>query len=334
MPTSPKSGEKITRSSISQMQEEVAASGQALTVDDFSRGAIGSEHLNDTVIYCARNLIAPTQGPLGDAVDYPETKNGPHWGGSGGEVLWHANERERWDCIDAYSSELHAKAAFDAGETVSENTGISSTAGNHFFSIPNEGNGFSMLFYANIRFRWNLGLGKEHSSREFNKWTTWSNGQRFWTSIIYYLRPNINSKKILKWSHADLLGASGSVRNGAGQPLANRFQNTEIIHSYQDIVTINQQTIDKLAEYSGFDVDADNLKLEDGKKCFFGWTIKLGCDRWDYGGASDASMFTYHSATGNPTYMNGMKYRVGKGNVGFIAFKYDPKTATRLVDSF
>ena len=43
-----------------------------------------------------------------------------------------------------------------------------------------------------------------------------------------------------------LLGASGSVRNGAGQPLANRFQNTEIIHSYQDIVTINQQTIDKL----------------------------------------------------------------------------------------
>ena len=53
MPTSPKSGEKITRSSISQMQEEVAASGQALTVDDFSRGAIGSEHLNDTVIYCA-----------------------------------------------------------------------------------------------------------------------------------------------------------------------------------------------------------------------------------------------------------------------------------------
>ena len=325
MPTSPKSGEKITRSSISQMQEEVAASGQALTVDDFSRGAIGSEHLNDTVIYCARNLIAPTQGPLGDAVDYPETKNGPHWGGSGGEVLWHAKERERWDCIDAYSSELHAKAAFDAGETVSENTGISSPAGNHFFSIPNEGNGFSMLFYANIRVRWNLGIGDDNV---FDKWKPWYRGQRFWTSIVYYLKPHINSKKILKWSHGDVLGASGSV----GSASENVFQNTEIVHSYQDIVTINQETIDQLASYQGYDVDAENLKLSDSKKCFFGWKAVIASDRGDYKGMLGTSM-TDRDALG-PTYNNGMKYRVAKGNVGFLALKYDPKTATRLVDSF
>mgnify|MGYP003649334252 CR=1 FL=1 len=363
MPTTPKSGDKITRDSISTMQSEVAASGQALTIDDFSRGAIGSEHLHDTVIYCARNLIAPTQGQLGRSVAYPETQGGPHWRSTPlatNEVIWYANARERWDTIDAYSSELHGYAAFSAGENVSEPIGMGTEAGSHFFRIPNEGNGFSMLFYANVRFRWNLGIGNE--GRTFNHWETWDSGERFWTSIVYYLKPNSNSKKVLKWSHADLIGASASVQNdyesGAGTAMFgegtsqsaqidelidaalgkigfsdNKWKNTEIVHSYQDIVTINQQTIDRLAEYSGFDVEADNLKLEDGRKCFFGWTVNIASDRWDYRDVTTTSM-TERDSDREPTYENGQQYRVAKGNVGFIAFKYDPKSATRLVDSF
>lgn len=334
-----KSGDPITPSSIDLLQNDVASSANSIGPEDIARGAIGSEHMQDSVLYCARNFTCNFDQIAADPVRFPETINGPHWEAPvdadtpGKSWIWHRKERERWGTLRGYSSHAHASTSESIDNNISTLTNITSPVGDRMFRIPNKGNGYSLFFFDNIRVSRARNLTTEDEPGLLHPWL---NGQRFWTAVVYYFKPNLNSKKILSWSPGHMLGASASPSN-----ISRKFYNIEINHSYQDTIFINQSFIQALADGYGYDVDTEKLTL--GDTSLFGWKTVIGMDRWD-GVRSDDGMMGHKKSVDTDgdgvtdsegySYYNGQPVVVKEGNVGFIAFKYDSGTSESLLQSF
>jgi len=342
MSTYPKTNDQTGISSIQLMQNTVADEANSIDSEMIGRGSVGSDVLNDSVIYCARNFSVNEQIESQNIFRYrpfPETIAGPHWSVTPVNTdpivdehtsIWHRQERREWGVLDSHSSGTLADLANpDIVETITTDDWIGSADfdsdlrfkhpfKSKMFKIPNRGRGYNLLFHTDI----NLSFATGNRGGPDTKWIRWFGGQRIWTSVIYALKPNINSKRVLCWSPGHMIGASASISFDKN----DNFPSIQKTHSYTDVISVNDTFIRRLCDAQGIDFVDKKMEL-DGTSSF-GWAVTACLDRWDevdphtddkyaFGGSFSAS-FASKQLTG---LAQGQRIQVVGGNTNFIAFK-------------
>tara|TARA_R100000231_G_scaffold6732_5_gene9830 strand:+ start:19684 stop:20808 length:1125 start_codon:yes stop_codon:yes gene_type:complete len=364
MPDYPESGEKTSSLSINKVHASVAQEANAMDVDNVSRGALGPDCLNDSVIYCARNFsmnerVDHLQGATIDQhIEFPETVYGPYWGVTppGSDPLindhsstFHREERRRWAKINTHCSSRQLVDAdpstITSGHDTDDYLGIGDYAssrsyrsdfGSTLLNIPNNGNGYSLFYQTDINIAHSLDNNIAISPSKFKRWL---GGHRFWTGVVYLLRPSIKSERVLCWSPDHMVGASAcEVTTGTE---AKRGQlgtaHLGITHSYTDVIKVNNDFIKRLCDAQGINFELRKMAL-DGTS-YFGWMVVGGLDRWDYivpgsasSGLSDA-VGAYVDEVGGVvlemSYGLGQLVQTNGGSTNIIAFK-DPDSGSVL----
>lgn len=357
----PKSTEETTQNSISTMQSEVQ-SATTLERKQLSRSAFTGDTINDSIIYCSRSCSTneTVEGEfLSSYLPFPETRPGGYWGSDPASTdgvtephdsIWHRENRRNWDLIKSCSSKQFALASSDAithkvdasasgaydwggsGEYYEEGVEpLYKKFGEYLFKIPNNGNGYNILFSADA----SIGHCTTNKSPDKCDIVPWHSGSRFWTSIVYFLLPNKNSKRVLCWSPGHMLGASARVKS---DKINQTKRAINITHSYTDLVSINDLFIQRLCRAQGIDYTARNMKL-DGYSSF-GWGMVGGIDRWDRVDALSTgtlavpeSRYKENFDFGEDPHPNkGQRVQIFGGNSSFIAFK-DGLNDTKSLDN-
>lgn len=357
----PKTNDKIDRDSINVMQDDVSKDANNLISSTIGRGSVGSDVLNDSIIYCARNFSV-NERTSGQKIHsykaFPETIGGEHWDDANypiGSVaivskhdsIKHREERRDWSVINSHSSSTLADLA-DATVTEQittpdwEGTGIFSPAGVRFknpfgrkmFKIPNHGRGYNILFHTDI----NIAFATTNKGISDMIWFQWLAGQRVWTSVIYALKPNRNSTRVLCWSPAHMLGASASINMSA---ITNNSRSIQKTHSYTDVISVNDTFIRRLCDAQGIDFTDSKMHLDETSS--FGWTV-VGClDRWDEVPPDSKELaynpdiypnkdFIEDHLNQEPQLTKAQRIQVVGGNTNFIAFKDAENGSNSLVN--
>ena len=219
-------------------------------------------------------------------------------------AIAHREQRFRWDQIESHSSRFYAEEIGSedgygdtspvANMTLPENTtedwsgtgdwlgslGFKNWFGDALFKIRNNSNPFSIFFSTDIN------LAHCYSYKKDN-WDQWACGSRVWTSVIYVLKPNKHSERVLCWSPSHMIGASACVTetpgilksDGSSTRGRSAWASIDVTHSYKDLIRINNEMIERLCDAQGIDYKARNMSL--GEEAYFGWAV-MGCiDRWD-----------------------------------------------------
>ena len=317
-----KSGETINFRDLDARQASIGDQlNNGLSGEQIERGALGREHIDDSVLLCSRNVDVTGTVLINKHIAYPETAPGPHWGSpaagdSGHSWNWHMNERVRWREASNYASVL---------STTEETDGYG--AAEHWY-IGNDGEPFSILFYLNAEIVRPLRWDKTEWKSSSRLWT----GTRFWTSVVYRLKIN-QSAPSLEWSPDYMLGSTAAEYNkfgfdetGGVKRRRGISSHTTIgsIHAYQDIQFINQDFIDRLATMNGYIARSNNLILNAGLgPASFGWRLMAGSDRWDGTYNDPVDDLTTVGSVAHFEPLNGSAFHLGFGNVGFTALRYD-----------
>ena len=361
MPEYPKTGEKTRPEGISELQYEAASTANNIKKESFSRSSFGTDALNDSVFYCARNfsineVVDYDAGKVTESIAYPETLGGSHWkenppvydGVADFEVtfdytydtnssIWHRQERRDWSEIPTHSSNrlstlsdssistLMTTSDWLAGDSTQNKWNkFKSIFGTRLFNVPNEGRPFALYFHTDINLAHSLDNDHSLSPKE---WARWRGGQRIWTSVIYVLKPSRHSTRVLVWSPG--------VGKFIVRPVKTNWASIDITHSYTDVVRINNDFIKQLCLASGIDYELHKMQL-DGTS-FFGWSVRSGLDRWDHVPRTEddtelAAIIAQQALSGDfsgvvglkagtMSYNKGQHVHVNGGNVNFIAFK-------------
>tara|TARA_Y100001963_G_scaffold157951_1_gene255892 strand:- start:2482 stop:3678 length:1197 start_codon:yes stop_codon:yes gene_type:complete len=377
----PSSNDQITRDSLSDLQDRIGRQANDIPKERVGRASFGPDQLNDSVFYTARNFsinerLGYKAGRITGYNDFPETIRGVHWGVSPPvhdkvatkdsdplTSIYHRQARRLWDRITPMSSlgTIASIAADDAEnlDRVSEavttddwsNSGLDPTQsswigfenlfGSRLFKISNQGRGYHLMFHQDINIAHSLDNDTTLSPKE---WKRWLGGMRFWTSIIYVLRPSKDSKRVICWSPSHMIGASGSVVPKGSSPIPfsikglpekeeqSNWASINITHSYTDIININDVMIKRLCDAHGFDFFEEKMQLKNDS--YFGWATMSTLDRWDAvpkDGLTSAVKDYLAGSEGNMSYIHGQEIHVSGGSTNFIAFKYidfDPEAKT------
>ncbi len=359
MPDYPESSDSISPLSIKVLQRDVGGEANLMSSTNVSRGAFGPDVLNDSVIYCARNFsvnerVDYNQGcNIDKYIDFPETLGGPYYDAdpvSSDPItaphasVWHSEERRRWRVIPSHSvSRLltEADTSISTSVTTDDWTGsgdyastdsLRSSFGRRLLNIPNNGNGYSLMFHTDINLAHSLDNDYTLNPKEFKRWL---GGQRVWTSVVYVLKPSEKSTRVLCWSPGHMIGASGNeipesaFMSKYGQsPTAT----VDITHSYTDVIRINNNFIRRLCNARGVDFDSRKMSLD--STSFFGWIVVGGLDRWDYVppyGGLEGAVSDLISGPGE-SYDRMQKIHVNGGTTNIIAFK-DEDAGNELEDT-
>ena len=351
MPDYPESGDTTEPSSIDLMQQQVGGAANDLKTENISRGALGPDVLNDSVMYCARNFsvnerVGYFSGCIIDHyAGYPETILGPHWEVdpvSSDPVLnphqsvWHAEERRRWKVIESHSVSTLLKPPTDQTISTSITTddwvgrndysttdSYRSSFGKKLLNIPNKGTGYSLMFHTDINLAHSIDNNHSLNPREFKRWL---GGQRVWTSVVYALKPSAASTRVLCWSPGHMIGASANMAMSGFQGVTGQSAaaSVDITHSYTDVININNDFIERLCNARGIDFTARKMEL-DGTS-FFGWIVVGALDRWDNippveGLGSKEGNSKLKAGGGGKGYQFFQKIQVNGGSTNLIAFK-------------
>ena len=202
--------------------------------------------------------------------------------------------------------------------------------GAYLFKIGNDGRPFSLFFYNNfevktcVTFPTNSDMEWDKTGK--NRFAIWQGGSRFWTSVVYFLLPNPSAPFVLKWAPRHMIGCSaGSYQEptddsektkGLGSPMINE------IHSYQDVIQVNNTFIKSLCAMSGVTYTEETMGLSEDAS--FGWATLGGIDRWDgrVGSKTDERVDAVNNL-GKYTYDYGQPVIVDNASCGYIAFDYD-----------
>ena len=351
----PKTNDRIDRDSINIMQDDVSKDANNLISSSIGRGSIGSDVLNDSIVYCARNFSV-NETVSGQRIQryraYPETIGGMHWEDANYPVgsdtivskhdsIKHREERRAWSVINSHSSGMLADLADPTTTeliTTDDWTGLGIFSGDAFkdpfgrkmFKIPNHGRGYNILFHTDI----NLAFATTNEGMSDLYWYEWLSGQRVWTSVIYALKPNRNSKRVLCWSPAHMLGASASI-NMSGT--TNNSRSIQKTHSYTDVISVNDTFIRRLCDAQG--IDFTNRKMHLDETSSFGWTVVGGLNRWD-NVDPDTSELAYPAGNAwsdehlskEPKLTKAQRVQVVGGSTNFIAFKDAENGSNSLVN--
>lgn len=346
----PKTNDKIDRDSIDIMQGDVATDANNLDGDAVGRGSVGPDVLNDSIIYCARNFSVNERienEKISSYRPFPETIGGPYYEDINYPVnsdpivskhssIKHREERRRWSRISSHSSGPLADIAdSNVVEPISTQDWVGGGIfgadlrfqwpfGSKMFTIPNNGRGYNLLFHTDI----NLSFATTNKGVGDMRWWQWMAGQRAWTSVIYALKPNRLSTRVLCWSPGHMIGASASIRM-FGTDGTENFRSIHKTHSYTDVISINNTFIRRLCDAQGIDFTTRKMHL-DGTSSF-GWAV-MGClDRWDnvnpestglaYKEENYSDSFEENHLKQEPQLTKAQRIQVVGGNTNFIAFK-------------
>lgn len=355
----PKSGNTVKKNDIQELQRSVTGIGRSLFPENTSRGCMGPDVLNDSVIYCARNWGVNERIDFNQNCNikhhsaYPESIRGPYWGvevPTSDSVtryphssIYHREERRRWTEIPTHSSRRvlagedlnivkHVTTDDWLGENdydVSSHKPFREDFGSNLMKIPNNGNSYSLFYHSDLNLAQSLDNDLSLNPKEYKRWL---GGHRVWTAVIYCLLPNENSERVICWSPGHMLGASASEVQNGQQAKAGQLHcaHLAITHSYTDIIRINNSFITRLCEAQGIDHVARKMYL-DGTS-YFGWKVVGALDRWDRvppskGGGLTALVDDISQGTtpnqGELSYRDGQMIVVNGGSTSIMAFK-DP----------
>lgn len=212
--------------------------------------------------------------------------------------------------------------------------------GEYLFKIGNDGFPFSLFFYNNFEIKTAMTF-LQNSDGEWdkagsNRYRRWEGGCRVWTSVVYFLKPNIDAPFVLKWSPRHMIGCSAASwqtkkasegKDKLDSPMINE------IHAYQDVIHINNTMIQSLCEMSGKTYTNESMGLSGDAA--FGWGVLAGIDRWDgyYPSYDRVDPISPTIGVHSYTYSNGQPVTIDNGNSGFIAFNYDVGKSTSQASS-
>lgn len=211
----------------------------------------------------------------------------------------------------------------------------SSKFGNDLFKIGNNGKDFALMFNCNFEIKNastfptdGKGLASAAGS---NRWRRWEGGCRVWTSIVYFLKPNPDAPFVLKWSPRHMIGCSASSYNDKedlNSPMINE------VHSYQDVIQVNQTMIDSLCEMSGvYNTGFPGMQLSGDAS--FGWAALAGIDRWDGLSPDDERVDGFSSDVLSAyKYNGGQPVTIDNGNCSFVAFNYSAPTNDKNISLY
>lgn len=251
----PKSGNTVKKNDIQELQRSVSDIGNSLVAENLSRGSIGPDVLQDSVIYCARNwgvnerIDFNQNCNIKHHTNYPESIRGPYWGVEvptsdsvtryPHSAIYHREERRRWTEIPTHSCR-RVLAATDPNlstgpiETddwlglnsynVTAHKPFKEDFGTRLLNIPNNGNAYALFYHTDLNIAQSLDNDLSLDPKEYKRWMC---GQRFWTAVIYCLKPNKDSERVLCWSPGNMLGASAcEVANGQQGKKASFIRHT------------------------------------------------------------------------------------------------------------
>ena len=334
------SGDIIRPGAISDLQAEVTSdlnAGLSSVSGQIARGAIGPEHLYDGAVITARNFEVGDSTKVIHHIKNPETINGPHWeagplgigAASRHRWYWHAQERKSWSTIGTYgSTATSAESEPQVVRTTSPKDEVD------LWRIDNQGKGFSLMFYLNARLKYALGRFRKKWDHPAKMW----DGMRFWTGVVYYMKPNPDVSVQLEWSPDYMVGAFSSEFNATNKEAhggevakgLNSHTTIEAIHAYQDVQFINQDFVDRLALMNGHATATTPHDFTLRGSALFGWRFVGGSDRWDQIWEDPVDDLTILSTAGGSAGgvhdyapMNGMAFTAANGNMGFLALRYD-----------
>tara|TARA_R100001594_G_scaffold7620_3_gene20489 strand:+ start:4677 stop:5846 length:1170 start_codon:yes stop_codon:yes gene_type:complete len=233
----------------------------------------------------------------------------------------HYAERLRSGYPDAVEGSLDRATTDDwtAGSFIF--TAYADKFGHDLFKIANNGRDFALLFNCNFELKYATTFPSdgdgEWDSKGKNRWRRWEGGCRLWSSIIYFLKPNPDAPFVLKWSPRHMIGCSAASYNPKTSLNAPTIND---IHSYQDVIQVNNEMIERLCRMSGVRFTA-NMELDSDAS--FGWATMAGIDRWDGLPPSDERVDEV-DMLGKYTYSGGQPVRIDNGNCSFVAFNYSP----------
>jgi hypothetical protein len=374
----PSSNDDLSRRSISDLQKRIGTDGNTIPKESVGRASFGPDQLHDSVIYTARNFsinerVGYKYGRISNFQDFPETIKGVFWGvnppvypkvatkavssSDSLQSIWHRQSRRLWGRVNALSSQgiIAGVGEEDSSnlDVISEgvntedwsNSGLDPTQnswvgykglfGDRLLKISNQGRGYHLLFHADIHIAHSLDNDTTLSPKE---WKRWLSGMRFWTSIVYVLRPSKDSKRVICWSPSHMIGASGSVvPKGSSKDVSkaehqSNWASINITHSYTDVLNINDVFIKRMCDAHGIDFEEEKMQLKNDS--YFGWTVMSTLDRWDgvpKDGLTSAVKDYLAGAEGIVDYIHGQEIHISGGSVNFMAFKYvdyDPEEGT------
>jgi hypothetical protein len=320
MGTNIKSGDNTASAGLFDLQNEVASTANDIPISGLSRSILSSDNFDDSIMYTARSFginerdIRSSIGSF--TTKYPESIGSSSYAdapvapdipvtGTQTSIKF-AEHRLKWRLHPRYSSRNWAEEPTATGVTAdvtdAGNWG-GGKYGKRLFNIKNDGNAYSMFFHVDL----NIALNAEDKGDP--KITAFMPGRRFWTSVVYFLRPSVRSTRVLKWSPGHMLCGTGAIDNSK----MFRPGAIGITHSYTDIIRVNKPMIKALCSSLGIDYVASKMELDDTS--YFGWAVMSANDRWDYihGLVWEAREVVEGRST----------TKIVGGNINFIAFKDD-----------
>ena len=323
-----KSGEIIQAADIKDLQSEVGSIANSIPKSGLSRSILSSDNLDDSIIYCARNFGVSEKDPVSAItthINFPESIGDPRFSAAPRkhtdpvvrrtQAIGHMESRtgNAWKTIDLMSSKYWSAGprSTDITSEISTDDWLcvgafpppsftpsrSEKFGERLFKVRNRGNGYSLLFHLDM----NAAYSYFNKATHVKELMMFMPSDRFWSSVIYFLKPNKDSTRVLAWSPGHMLAGTGAINNSVGYapPSVN------VTHSYTDIIRVNESSIRTLCDSQGIDYDLRKMHLDDTS--YFGWALMTGSDRWDY----------------NTSPLDSTHLKILGGNISFIAFKDD-----------
>tara|TARA_R100001443_G_scaffold11661_2_gene21220 strand:- start:3290 stop:4348 length:1059 start_codon:yes stop_codon:yes gene_type:complete len=325
------SGKTVSTDSINEHQADLASHLNGSVVEsDLSMAAIGSDQLYSGALRSSAQQEVLDGTVVTKHIAYPETIHSPDWNdpinfhsdstGIVGSVLAkqgfeNAFHRQRWQNIEPYNS---------AGTIPTDGAPYFPA---HIYSPKmyrlNPGKeGCSVFFYLNAR----LSTMYTRLNKKALVAGAANAGSRGWVAPVFFFKQNKDAP-LLRFSPSTGLGGFACEFNGTAK--ANRrFNDVEHIYSVTETMYISRWSLENLAFYCGFsnpDMSVFNMGPDDPFDPYFAWALKGGRDsfdhRWAAGSPIDMDLMALPASDKND---NGQAFKVGNGNVGYMAFDYIP----------